>query len=201
MITLSDLIIFKSISSATVPFQYTLISVAGAVTEYDHKRAYDIFKSRNSHCVLNIKQLKQIFAVIQIHWMTAHCYTQLTIIYFILFCHDFFKQIYNKYGTRISSITAAFCPFCICYWRSHRSLSCSLRSLSFSACSAWAFRAFSLSSFSRAARRNCSKLSLEDFTADKGVDVDFCAKLAHEPIFFSFTSWGTDTERSNQKFW
>lgn len=69
-----------------------------------------------------------------------------------------------------------------------RSLSCSLRSLSFSACSAWAFRAFSLSSFSRAARRNCSKLSLEDFTADKGVDVDFCAKLAHEPIFFSFTS-------------
>lgn len=69
-----------------------------------------------------------------------------------------------------------------------RSLSCSLRSLSFSACSAWAFRAFSLSSFSRAARRNCSKLSLDDFTADKGVDVDFCARLAHEPIFFSFTS-------------
>lgn len=69
-----------------------------------------------------------------------------------------------------------------------RSLSCSLRSLSFSACSAWAFRAFSLSSFSRAARRNCSKLSLDDFTADKGVDVDFCARLAHEPMFFSFTS-------------
>lgn len=70
-----------------------------------------------------------------------------------------------------------------------RSLSCSLRSLSFSACSAWAFRAFSLSSFSRAARRNCSKLSLDDFTADKGVDVDFCARLAHEPMFFSFTSF------------
>lgn len=70
-----------------------------------------------------------------------------------------------------------------------RSLSCSLRSLSFSACSTCALRAFSLSSFSRAARRNCSKLSLEDFTADNGVDVDFCARLAHEPIFFSFTSW------------
>lgn len=69
-----------------------------------------------------------------------------------------------------------------------RSLSCSLRSRSFSACSAWAFRAFSLSSFSRAARRNCSKLSLDDFTADKGVDVDFCARLAHDPMFFSFTS-------------
>lgn len=70
----------------------------------------------------------------------------------------------------------------------YRSLSCSRRRRSFSACSAWAFRAFSLSSFSRAARRNCSKLSLDDFTADKGVDVDFCARLAHEPMFFSFTS-------------
>lgn len=50
-------------------------------------------------------------------------------------------------------------------------------------------RAFSLSSFSRAARRNCSKLSLDDFTADSGVDVDFCARLAHDPMFFSLTSW------------
>lgn len=72
---------------------------------------------------------------------------------------------------------------------SHRCFSCSLRSRSFSACSAWAFSAFSLSSFSRAARRNCSKLSLLDFTAEDGVDVDLCARLAHEPMFFSFTSW------------
>lgn len=72
---------------------------------------------------------------------------------------------------------------------SHRSLSCSRRSRSFSACSAWAFSAFSRSSFSRAARRNCSKLSLDDLTADSGVDVDFCARLAHEPMFFSLTSW------------
>ena len=39
-----------------------------------------------------------------------------------------------------------------------------------------------------AARRNCSKQSLDDFCADDGVEVDFWARLAHEPMFFNFTS-------------
>lgn len=66
----------------------------------------------------------------------------------------------------------------------YRSFSCSFRASWF-----WAFSCLSLSSFSRAARRNCSKLSLEERTEEAGVDWDLWARLAQEPMFFNFTSW------------
>ena len=66
--------------------------------------------------------------------------------------------------------------------------SCRSRSFSFSACSACAFRAFSRSSFSRAARRNCSKLSLDDLAVEDGVVGCFCTRLAQEPMFLIFRS-------------
>lgn len=75
--------------------------------------------------------------------------------------------------------------------RTYRSFSCSFRASWF-----WAFSCLSRSSFSRAARRNCSKLSLEERTEEAGVDWDRWARLAQEPMFFSFTSW---KERQNRE--
>lgn len=74
----------------------------------------------------------------------------------------------------------------------HLILSCSrlCLSFSFSACSAWAFKAFSRSSFSRAALLNCSKLSLLAFTVEDGAVGCFCTRLAQEPMFFIFRSCG-----------
>lgn len=71
-----------------------------------------------------------------------------------------------------------------CSRPTYRSFSCSFRASWF-----WAFSCLSLSSFSRAARRNCSKLSLEERTKEAGVDWDLWARLAQEPMFFNFTSW------------
>lgn len=70
----------------------------------------------------------------------------------------------------------------------HLMRSCRSRSFSFSASSACAFRAFSRSSFSRAARRNCSKLSLDDLAVEDGVVGCFCTRLAQEPMFLILRS-------------
>lgn len=75
-----------------------------------------------------------------------------------------------------------------CASASYRSFSCSLR-----ICSACAFSCLSLSSFSLAALLNCSKLSLEERTAEAGVDCDLWARLAQEPMFFSLESWRRKT--------
>lgn len=79
-------------------------------------------------------------------------------------------------------------PIVLCLSAPHRSFSCSLR-----ICSACAFSCLSLSSFSLAALLNCSKLSLEERTAEAGVDCDLWARLAQEPMFFSLESCRTKT--------